>query len=64
MEGALIDPVEDNRKAIAGLCRQYGVRKLAVFVSAVHGTFDSATSDLDFLVDPGEYEMYRVDIPD
>lgn len=52
----MIDLIEDNRNAIANLCRQYGIKRLAVFGSAVKGTFDPATSDLDFVVDLGEYE--------
>lgn len=41
---------------IAAVCREYGVHQLYVFGSAVHGTFDPETSDLDFMVDLGEYE--------
>ena len=52
----MIALIEDNQEAIAALCRQYGVRCLAVFGSAVKGTFDPATSDLDFVVDLGTYE--------
>jgi len=52
----MIALIEDNREAIAALCRQYGVRRLAVFGSAAKGTFDPATSDIDFLVDLGEYD--------
>jgi len=48
--------VEDNREAIVALCERYGVRRLSVFGSAVTGTFDPATSDVDFLVDLGEYD--------
>ncbi len=51
----MIDLIEDNRQAIEDLCRQYGVRKLAVFGSAAKGTFDPATSDLDFVVDMTDY---------
>jgi predicted nucleotidyltransferase len=51
----VIPQIEDNRDAIADLCRQYGVKKLAVFGSAVKGTFDPATSDLDFAVDFNDY---------
>lgn len=51
----MIALIEDNRDAIAALCEQYGVQKLAVFGSAVKGTFDPATSDLDFAV---EFEDY------
>jgi len=52
----MIDSIEDNREAIAALCRQYGVRRLAVFGSAAKGTFDPERSDIDFLVDLGEYD--------
>ncbi len=51
----MIDLIEDNRQAIEDLCRQYGVRKLAVFGSAVKGTFDPATSDLDFVLEMANY---------
>ena len=52
----MIAIVEDNREAIVALCERYGVRRLSVFGSAVTGTFDPATSDVDFLVDLGEYD--------
>ena len=52
----MIALVEDNREAIVALCERYGVRRLSVFGSAVTGTFDPATSDVDFLVDLGEYD--------
>jgi len=51
----MIALIEDNRNAIADLCRQYGVRKLAVFGSAAKDTFNPATSDLDFAVDFSDY---------
>jgi len=51
----MIALIEDNREAIAALCEQYGVRRLAVFGSAVKGTFDLDTSDLDFVVDFEDY---------
>lgn len=47
----MIPLIEENRLAIVDLCKQYGVRKLALFGSAAKGTFDPKTSDLDFLVD-------------
>jgi len=47
----MIDLIEDNREAIAALCRQHGVRRLAVFGSAVTGAFDPDRSDIDFVVD-------------
>lgn len=51
----MIALIADNRDAIADLCRQYGVQKLAVFGSAVNGTFDPATSDLDFVLEMADY---------
>lgn len=52
----MIELIEDNRDAITAVCKEYGVQRLAVFGSAVKGTFDPATSDLDFVVDLGGYE--------
>ncbi|MBN9215213.1 MAG: hypothetical protein ABS62_01745 [Microbacterium sp. SCN 70-200] len=40
-----------DREAIARACEQHGVARLRVFGSATTDRFDSATSDLDFLVD-------------
>jgi predicted nucleotidyltransferase len=53
---AMIPLIEANRDAIADLCRQYGVQKLAVFGSAVNGTWDPDHSDIDFLIDLGIYD--------
>lgn len=40
-----------ERKAdLAKACVRFGVERLAVFGSAVAGTFDERTSDIDFLV--------------
>ena len=36
---------------IRELCGRYGVKRLAVFGSAVNGTFDPSRSDVDFVVD-------------
>ncbi len=52
--------VEDHRAEVEELCREYRVRRLDVFGSAVRGGFDPEASDLDFLVDfepprPGDY---------
>ena len=52
----MIALIEDNRIAIAGICERYGVRRLSLFGSAAKGTFDPATSDLDFVVDLGDYD--------
>jgi hypothetical protein len=43
--------VERNLEEIAHLCRQYRVRKLAVFGSILRGDFDPERSDADFLVE-------------
>lgn len=43
---AAVDP-----DAIARICRSRGVRRLAVFGSAVTDRFDHARSDVDFLVE-------------
>ncbi len=48
--------ISDKRAEIVALCERYGVRRLEVFGSAATGRFDPATSDLDFVVDLGEYE--------
>ena len=52
----MIALIEDNRDAIVALCERFKIRRLALFGSAATGTFDPATSDLDFLVDLGEYD--------
>jgi len=40
-----------HRTAIDALCRQYGVRRLDVFGSALRDEFDDATSDVDLVVE-------------
>ncbi|MDQ3539749.1 MAG: nucleotidyltransferase domain-containing protein [Chloroflexota bacterium] len=52
----MIALIEDNREAIVALCEQFGVRRLSVFGSAAKGTFDPEHSDVDFLVDLGDYD--------
>lgn len=42
--------ITDNQAAIAALCREFGIRKLEVFGSAVTGAFDPDHSDVDFIV--------------
>lgn len=51
----MISLIEDNRDTIVALCEQYGVQRLVVFGSAVKGTFNPATSDLDFVMEFTEY---------
>lgn len=48
----------DRLDEVAAVCRTYGVRRLYVFGSAVLGKFDPETSDLDFMVDLGEYQPF------
>lgn len=52
----MIDLVANKRDEIAALCRKYNIKRLDLFGSAATGAFDPATSDLDFVVDLGEYE--------
>ncbi len=47
----MIALIKDNRDAIVALCERFGVRRLALFGSAATGSFDPATSHLDFVVD-------------
>ena len=52
--------IAEKRKALAALCRRYGVKRLEVFGSAARGAeFDPTKSDFDFLV---EFEE-RSDMP-
>lgn len=53
----MIPLIADNKDTIAKLCREYGIRKLDVFGSAVTGAFDPASSDIDLIVDLGEYDQ-------
>lgn len=48
--------ISERIDALTAACQRYQVRTPWLFGSAVHGTFDPATSDLDFLVDLGDYE--------
>jgi predicted nucleotidyltransferase len=50
--------IEQKKTEIAALCRKYGVRSLWVFGSAATGAFNPDTSDVDFLVDLGEYDAH------
>jgi predicted nucleotidyltransferase len=50
------DIIEQKRPEIAALCRTHRVRTLWVFGSATTDTWDPETSDVDFLVDLGEYD--------
>jgi len=43
--------VEQHREQLTELCRQYHVRRLALFGSALRQEFDPERSDFDFLVE-------------
>jgi len=46
----MIPALEQNRDAVAAVCRRYQVSTLEVFGSSVEGSFDPQRSDVDFLV--------------
>ncbi|HKO54732.1 MAG TPA: nucleotidyltransferase domain-containing protein [Thermoanaerobaculia bacterium] len=48
---ALPAVITENMEEIQALCARHGVKRLAVFGSAVKGTFDPERSDLDFVVE-------------
>ena len=48
---ALPAAITDHLAEIRELCVKYHVKRLAVFGSAAKGTFDPATSDVDFVVE-------------
>ncbi len=50
--------IEQRKDEIAALCRKHRVRALWVFGSEATDAFDPETSDLDFLVDLGEYDQF------
>lgn len=47
----MIPEIEQHRREVETLCREYDVQRLALFGSAVTGGFRVDTSDLDFLVE-------------
>lgn len=59
--GTMIDIVGEKQPELEELCHQYGIQKLDVFGSAMNDSFDPAVSDLDFIVDLGEYDATVVD---
>jgi uncharacterized protein len=49
--------IAEKRENLMDLCRRHGVTRLDVFGSAARGTdFDTAASDVDFLVEFGPLE--------
>jgi predicted nucleotidyltransferase len=51
----MIGLLTQNMENIAKLCEKYDIRTLEVFGSAVTDTWNAETSDLDFIVDFGDY---------
>jgi predicted nucleotidyltransferase len=51
MESPVIADISLHREELRALCRRFHVRRLDVFGSAARGDFDTARSDLDFLVE-------------
>jgi hypothetical protein len=47
----MIADITHHREELRDLCRRFHVRRLDVFGSAARGDFDSARSDIDFLVE-------------
>ena len=47
----MISEIEQHRREIEALCREYGVERLALVGSAATGDFRANSSDLDFLVE-------------
>jgi predicted nucleotidyltransferase len=48
--GIMIALVEQKKNDLAELCRRFKVERLELFGSAATGSFQSASSDLDFIV--------------
>jgi uncharacterized protein len=46
----MLAELDTNTDAVAQLCRRFGVARLEAFGSATRADFDSARSDIDFLV--------------
>ncbi len=59
-ETSCAEIVDANLPALRALCRRFHVRRLDLFGSAATGLFESARSDLDFLVEfePMEPGLY------
>ena len=51
----MIPEVEEARAQLAEMCRRHNVLRLEIFGSATGPAFDAASSDIDFLVEFGEF---------
>jgi uncharacterized protein len=52
----MIALVDSKRSEISALCKRFGIRRLEIFGSGATGRYAHGSSDLDFLVDLGEYD--------
>lgn len=52
----MVPILEEQRDAVAAVCRKYGITRLELFGSAANGDFDPDRSDFDFLVEYGPEE--------
>lgn len=57
----MIDLIATKREELASLCRRFSIRRLAFFGSAAKSRFEPQSSDLDFVVDLGEYKRSVAD---
>ena len=48
---ALPPEITQHLDEVRALCEQHSVKRLSIFGSAVKGTFDPTTSDVDFVVE-------------
>ena len=61
MRTAMLPLIAECHSQIADICRRFGVSRLAVFGSAARGEhFDTARSEVDFLVAGGERRARRL----
>jgi predicted nucleotidyltransferase len=52
----MIALVADRKDEIVALCKKHGIVRLELFGSAATGKFDPDKSDLDFIIDLGDYD--------
>lgn len=57
----MIALIQDNLQQIRTLCERFAIRRLDLFGSAATGAFDPSRSDIDFLVDLGDYDATVLD---
>ncbi len=50
-ETAMVSALSNNLGELSALCGRFGVKRLAVFGSALRTDFDESSSDLDFVVE-------------